>query len=210
MDLTRDYTHIDQYLSELQGDIYQQPLDDGHASMAKQVIENWVTKLTTCNNVLDVGCGQGDMQEWFEELGLEYTGVTLGIDYLVATRANRNVSKQDYTFLSYPDNSFDLIFARHSLEHSFSPILSLMEWHRVATSWLCLILPTPSYWGVAGRNHYSVVNASQAKFLMGRAGWVPIWEDMSDKREFRFMAQKMNRLGYDDSTVEYDKVKVEE
>ena len=42
----------------------------------------------------------------------------------------------DYNFLEYPDNSFDLVFSRHSLEHSPFPVLTLMEWYRVARDFM--------------------------------------------------------------------------
>jgi ubiquinone/menaquinone biosynthesis C-methylase UbiE len=153
---------------------------------------------------LDVGCGQGDGQPWFEEIGVKYTGVTLGEDYVVAQRNNRNVLLQDFSFLDFPDNSFDMIFARHSLEHSPMPLLTLMEWNRVGKSFLCLILPQPKYWKWAGRNHYSVMSRSTALFLLHRAGWNDIWQDHEDEREYRFMCTKQVPEIYqdEDTTLE--------
>jgi len=201
MTIKRNYTHIDQYLNELQGDIYAQPMDDGHAAMFRHVIDNWVTKMTSCNTVLDVGCGQADAQEWFEELGIIYKGVTLGSDYQYALRHDRNVANEDFSFLPYPDASFDLIWARHSLEHSPMPLLTLMEWHRVSRAWLCLIMPQPLYFQWGGKNHYSVMSLSQAEFLLDRAGWKVMWRDhQSDEREYRWMCEK---IGKDEDTDAY-------
>ena len=205
----RDYRNIDRYLDELLADIYVQPPDAGHTEMAREVIQNWFPQLLGIKTVLDVGCGQGFCQEIFEELGLEYTGITLGEDYQIAKASGKNVLRADFTFMDiFPDDSFDVIFSRHSLEHSPMPLLTLMEFERVAKTYLCLVLPRPAYFTWAGRNHYSLMSVSQARFLLGRAGWTPIWEDFSDNREFRFMCSKSYRVygGFNDSTLEYEEV----
>uniref|UniRef100_A0A6H1ZAP3 Putative methyltransferase n=1 Tax=viral metagenome TaxID=1070528 RepID=A0A6H1ZAP3_9ZZZZ len=189
----RDFINFDRYLDELLIDVYPQPPDKGHTRMAREVIYRWIPDLIGCKSVLDIGCGEAFLQPEFERIGISYTGVTLGKDYENALAQGRNVYRQDFSFLDFPDNSFDLVFSRHSLEHSPFPLLSLMEWHRVTKFWLCLILPTPGYWLYGGRGHYSVMPDEQATFLLERAGWNVIWTDFSDEREFRYMAEKRKR-----------------
>lgn len=206
----RNYTNIEHYLDELRSDIYQQPPDEGHTEMARNIIEKWFRGLDA-HTVLDVGCGQGFCQPIFESLGFAYTGVTLGDDYDVARGLGRNVLQADFTFLDMLENkSFDVVFSRHSLEHSTMPLLTLMEWERVAQSYLCLVLPRPSYWTWVGRNHYAMMSASQARFLLDRAGWKPVWEDNTDLHEFRFMCEKVYRVSkLDDNKEEYDDIREE-
>jgi SAM-dependent methyltransferase len=192
----RNFENVNRYLDELLLDIYPQPPDEGHTKMAQEVMQRWIANLIGCKSVLDVGCGQAFLQPDFEKLEIEYIGVTLGEDYKVALKKGYNVYRQDFSFLDFPDKSFDLVWARHSLEHSFSPLISLMEWHRVARSWLCLIAPTPEYWGWAGRNHISIAPQEQLEFLLARAGWGIIWTDFSDERELRFVAEKRARKRY--------------
>jgi len=196
----RNYRYVDQYLTELLKDIYPQPPDPGHTRWAAEVINNWVTKLAPCKSVLDVGCGEAFCQPIFENLRIEYTGVNLGIDFVNAKMQGRNVYQQDFSFLEFPDNSFDLIFARHALEHSPMPVVTLMEWYRVSKQWLCLVMPTPRGWGWVGRNHYSVLSLSQNRFLLERAGWKTIWEDHSEPREYRFMVEKIERVSLVEDT----------
>lgn len=171
----RNYNNVDRYLNELIGDVYAQPEDVGHTHLAQQVIDRWLSGLPSCKSVLDVGCGQGFCQGMFEKWGVQYTGVALGNDVIEAKGAGRNVDRMDYTFLEYDDSSFDLVFARHSLEHSFSPLLSLLEWHRVSKQWLGIIVPAPEHFGFKGRNHYYVLNTDQWMNLLNKAGWHPIW-----------------------------------
>ena len=175
---TRDYTHIEQYLTDLLGDIYEQPEDEGHTLLAKEVITLWANRLTGCKNVLDVGCGTGFCEPMFEEYGIEYTGVCLGNDLELAKQSNRNVKKMDFSFLDFADNSFDLVWSRHSLEHSPMPILTLMEWHRVARNWLGLVIPAAEHWKYNGVNHYSVMTLPQALAILPRAGWNVMWNDI--------------------------------
>ena len=171
----RDWKKIDKYLNILAGDIYEQPEDTGHTGLAQEVIDLWMSRLTSCKSVLDVGAGQGMCQAMFERWGVSYEGVALGLDVAKAQVQGRNVKRMDYHFLEYSDSSFDLIFARHSLEHSPMPLLALMEWARVSKSWLGLVMPAPEHYTYRGLNHYSVMNREQLSNLTERAGWKPIW-----------------------------------
>jgi len=77
----------------------------------------------------------------------------------------------DMSFLEYPDNSFDLIFARHILEHSPMPLLTLMEWKRVCTLHAIVIVPAVDFWGRGGKNHYYVLDEMDWWNLFEFAGW---------------------------------------
>lgn len=174
----RDYKYIDQYISRLYQDIYEQPEDVGHTRLSQKVIDHWMSRMTTCRSVLDVGCGTGFCQPMFERWGKKYEGVAIGLDVVTAQEKGRNVQAMDFSFLEYPDNYVDLIFSRHSLEHSPMPLLTLMEWARVATNWLGLVLPAPEWYTYTGQNHYSVMNMEQVKNLLSVAGWKVLWEDV--------------------------------
>ena len=193
----RNYNHIDQYLNELQKDIYPQPVDQQHTAWAHWVIRRFVKMFPNCQNVLDVGCGEAFTQPYFEEFGIEYTGITLGRqDVMKAIVQNRNVFLEDFSFITFPENTFDLVFARHALEHSPFPLITLMDWHRVAKRYLCLIVPNPDYWTYVGRNHYSVMNKQQMRWLLRRTGWKIAWKHYN-KYEFRYICKKHPRISYE-------------
>lgn len=188
---TRDFGNIDIYLNSLLGDLYTQPPDAGHTQMLRECFTNWIPKLTGVKNVLDVGCGEVAIAEpFFRQLNIAYTGITLGKEAIIARKHGKNVLNMDMNFLEFEDDSFDLIWARHTLEHSPMPLLTLMEWHRVCNMFLCIILPSPDVYGRVGKNHYSVLYNDQWKFLSERAGFHVIWEDFTDKSEYRFMLEK--------------------
>lgn len=188
---SKDYGNIDIYLNSLLGDLYSQPPDAGHTQMLRECFSNWIPQLMGVKNVLDVGCGEVAIAEpFFKQLNIDYTGITLGREAIVARKRGKNVLNMDMNFLEFDDNSFDLIWARHALEHSPMPLITLMEWHRVCNMFLCLIVPNPDHYGRVGRNHYSVLYNDQWKFLMERAGFHVIWEDYSNSTEYRFMSEK--------------------
>lgn len=158
------------YLDTLYLSIYHQPEDAGHYDWAEYAINQLVPK--EVNTVLDVGCGVGFCQPIFQMKGISYTGCTLGEeDYLVAKKANRSVFVSDMSDIDVPDSSVDMVFARHVLEHSPMPIISLIEWRRISKEYLFLIMPAPEYWTYRGQNHYSVMNKDQLWNLFEQVGW---------------------------------------
>lgn len=199
--MKRNYDRLDSYYKELMDDIYPQPVNfdkyDMHYSRASTAIL-WAMHNIHPASVLDVGCGEGFCQELFMQYDVgRYIGVSLGEDCHVAWANKRNVLSMDFNFLSFDDESFDLVFSRHSLEHSPFPLLTLMEWHRVAKHWLCLIMPNPKTATYFGRNHYYVVgHPSQIRWMLRRAGWRVLHKQYDDF-EYRFICEKLPRVGYE-------------
>lgn len=202
----RDYSHIDKYLDQLAADLYPQPPDPGHTTLAQEVINLWMSRMNQVKTVLDVGAGQGFCQPMFEKWGVEYTGIALGPDVIPAFNAGYNVKRMDFNFIDYPDQSFDMVFSRHSLEHSPMPILSLMEWSRVSKGWLGVVLPAPEHYTFEGQNHYSVMSVPQFLAIVQRANFHPIWVDVkfrgvplgepsgsAEPEEYWMFCEKINR-----------------
>lgn len=189
----RNYEHFDRYLNELIADIYEQPVDAGHTAMTLDIINKWIPNLVGCQTVADMGCGQISPQSEFEKYGIEYVGFAIGNDVVVSQKQGKNVHNRDMTFTEMNDESADLIYSRHSLEHSPFPLLTLMEWHRIAKHWLLLVLPSPAHHLWTGRNHYAVMNWEQAEFFLRMSGWNIIWRDDSEPTEIRVMCEKVKR-----------------
>jgi SAM-dependent methyltransferase len=191
----RDYRYIDAYLDELQNDIYAQPVDQQHKNQTKEIFYKWIAhyaQIRHIKNALDVGCGQGTAFEFFKEFNIEYTGITLGEDYIYCKNTlQENVKDWDMHILNFPDASFDLIFARHVLEHSPMPLLALMEWYRVSRQYLIVVTPHCDNVIQGGKNHYYMLNPIQWKVLFERSKWQVIKEDYTDPSEFRFMLTKL-------------------
>lgn len=169
-----DFSRLQKYLDILYKDIYTQYEDEGHTAWMKDAIYEFISPISQeISSVLDVGCGVGNSNKIFNELGIDnWTGCTLDLDEIILAK-NKGMSLmfEDFSFLKHSSNSFDLIFARHSLEHSPMPLITLMEWYRVSKKYLLVILPAPEYWGVGGKNHYYVLPDDNWRTLFEVAGW---------------------------------------
>lgn len=193
----RDYSNIDAYLTELAGDVYAQPRDDGHDKRTKDLLLAWLVNIHSHENeknVLDVGCGQGNASDIFDAFGWKWTGVTMGDDYNVCKEKGLNVVNADFSFLPiFSDAQFDMVFARHALEHSPMPLLTLMEWHRICRTYLVLVVPSVEKEIVCGLNHYVLMHKVQWESLLFRAGFRTVWEDKRDPLEYRLLCQRRPR-----------------
>ena len=189
----RDYRHIERYLNELAGDVYGQPPDEGHQEALEEIADKWLPHLHGLESILDVGCGQGQAFPVLGRYAQRVVGVTLEPDAGVCQEKGLDTHRADIAFLPFEDESFDLVWARHIIEHSPMPLLALMEWHRVARQWLLLVAPSFDHYGPDGRNHYYVLLPEQWQALMGRAGWHVIWSDESHETEHRWLCEKVER-----------------
>lgn len=198
--MKRNWNIIDSYYHELiNQDIYPQPKDDQHVEWASQVIDRWMPQLISegCLCVLDVGCGVAFTQDMFESRGVSYIGITLGSDYNEDVLVNKNVYQEDFNFIpELLSGVADVVFSRHSLEHSPFPLLTLMEWHRVSKEWLILVMPNPRDWTYLGRNHYSVMPPQLIRWMLRRAGW-KILDYEYTRKELRYLCQKLPRISYE-------------
>jgi SAM-dependent methyltransferase len=188
----RDYTNFDKYITQLQNDVYPQPPDPLHQYWGDWIINQWTPLITGTNRlVLDVGCGQGQFQPAFVANGFDWVGITLGTDFDICYDKGYNVYQGDFSFLDdIPDGVYGTVFARHALEHSPFPVLTLMEWRRISAKYLFLVLPNPEHFQFFGKNHYSVMTNSHALWLTARAGWKPLLKDYRERQELRYLFEK--------------------
>lgn len=164
-----DFDKFKRHLDDLYEDIYPQPEDAVHSLWADQAIKQLTPD--DVKSVLDVGCGTGFCQGSFNQ-SIYYEGITRSKrDLEFARKKNRNVFFGDMTDLFYEDESFDMILARHVLEHSPFPVITLMEWYRVSKKYLLIIVPAPAYWEWGGKNHYSMACEQQLWWWFRRVGW---------------------------------------
>jgi hypothetical protein len=124
------------------------------------------------------------MRKKFEGMGWEYTGIAL-------QTPNPEILNRDFTFTDFADKEFDLVWARHSLEHSAMPLITLMEWERISSRYLIVVVPRPTTdLSYVGRNHYSVCNKEQLKFWLELSGWKILQDDDTEITEIRFLCGK--------------------
>ena len=171
------YRRLEDFLRTLHGDIYPEAPMEMHTGITRQALAK-VQELypqPPGAKVLDVGCGQGVALEMFRDQGLDAVGITLGEDAEVCRAKGLNVLEMDFAFLEFPDQSFDLVWCRHALEHSIFPYFTLHELHRVLKPGGVLYVEVPAPDTAAKHqrnpNHYSVLGKSMWLELIRRVGF---------------------------------------
>jgi len=151
--------------------------------MISVLLENY--DVSRSGKILDIGCGQGLALEKFSKLGYNATGITLNdTDFSVCKSKGFNVFQMDQSFLKFNDEEFDLIWARHVLEHSILPFYTLHEYKRVLKDSAYLYVEVPAC-GLSSKhennpNHYSVLNKELWKSLFERTGFKILFEESLD------------------------------
>lgn len=174
------HRRLDAFLEKLRGDIYPEPQSGLHSGISRQMFGELCKSFPQAPGakVLDVGCGQGVALEIFREAGLDPLGITLGEDAQVCRAKGLNVVETDFAFLDFPDESFDLVWCRHAIEHSVFPFFTLSELHRVLKPGGVLYLEVPapdtSCRHQTNPNHYSVLGKSMWVELIRRTGFPQI------------------------------------
>lgn len=123
---------------------------------------------------LDVGMGYGLHCAEFVRRGAETTGVSVHLPDALAAHAREHgyaIARQDMHFLDFEDNTFDLVWASHTLEHSFAPLLAIREWMRVCQpgGWICVTVPPHKSRIVSG--HFTTGwSIGQLAYMLALAG----------------------------------------
>lgn len=169
---------LERFLDRIKHETYPEPVSPLHEDITVRMLERLWTHVTlgAGGRVLDVGCGQGVALKHFVARELDAVGVTLNPTDVAACRAlGFTVEEMDQSFLDFDDQSFDLVWCRHCLEHSVFPYLTLSEFHRVLKpgGWLYVEVPAPdtACQHQTNRNHYSVLGKSMLANLIMRSGF---------------------------------------
>lgn len=142
---------LQKHLEEVQNTIYIEPDIEYH----RVIIDSQIDKLHDFKDVLDVGFGTGYSLKKFKEKGFNVTGITMNPKEL---EGFENVFYMDMCSLDFEDKSFDLVWCRHSLEHSLIPFITLLEFKRVLKDGgkLYVEVPSDNILHIENPNHYSL------------------------------------------------------
>ena len=150
--------------------------------------------LPRVHKVLDVGCGDGWTMEQLQEIGKACVGLTIASeDASAAARRKLNIVFGDMHVLPFRAKAFDLVWMRHTLEHSIAPYIVLCEANRVlnAGGYLFVAMPREdsNQWLVCDV-HFSLLTRPQTQELLRKTSfrcvhdWLPIDEQC-------YLAQKV-------------------
>lgn len=104
--------------------------------------------------ILDAGSRDGWTLEFLGSLGYKNAiGIELFDDYInYANKRHRNVIKGDLHKLQFEDSTYDLVYCRHTLEHTLDPVKCLNEMLRVTKSGGALYCSFPLEPDVQGKH----------------------------------------------------------
>lgn len=172
-----NFIKLESFLAHLRKDVYPELPGEPHLYITQQMIDRLVTRYVkgAGKRVLDIGCGQGLALRRFRAEAFDVTGIAIGEDVRICQQEGFDVREMDQSFLDFDDNSFDVIWCRHALEHSIFPYYTLSEFQRVLkpSGVLYVEVPAPdtSCHHEKNPNHYSVLGKSLWVSLFGRAGF---------------------------------------
>lgn len=158
-------------------DTYAEPRTQLHNDVTYRMAENVAKLIPAGGKILDVGCGQGPALEWFTKNSFHILGVTTNPEDLGACRTagyqtlpmDQNCLRGDW------EAEFDLVWARHVLEHSIAPFWTLHEFNRVLKPGGVLYCEVPSPNTSSDHesngNHYSVMGWKMWASLISRSGF---------------------------------------
>jgi len=155
-----------------------------HQGVTALMLDRIITACAVPRNgrILDVGCGQGPALDLLRDRGYRAVGITINAEDLRVCRDHgHEVYAMDQSFLEFPNGEFDLVWARHCVEHSVMPFITLLGFHRVLKDGAFLYLEVPSPDTACHHerncNHYSTLTKSAWLALLDRCGFRVMWEN---------------------------------
>jgi SAM-dependent methyltransferase len=131
------------------------------------------------SKILDIGCGPGVFLQAAKKEGYtDLVGVTLSKeDVEICKKLGFQTLHDDMSDLSVDDDSIDLVWCRHALEHSPYPLFTLYEFHRVLKDQALAFIEVPApdndrvFVHENNPNHYSIMGERMWLALFYKSGF---------------------------------------
>ena len=146
--------------------------------------------------MLDVGCGNGRYLRTMRSLGWQVEGVELNRQSAEFCRSTQlSVHNGDLASAQFPSASFDVITARHVIEHIPAPHQFMAELARLLKPGGCLVVETPNFgslgWALFGTKWYAtgipyhlmLFSPGNLALLAGRHGLVPVRQELETSQK---------------------------
>ena len=195
---------FERYLKLARSTVYSEPEEGNfHNALIKEAVSSFIPLfgLPDTPFVLDAGCGPGVFMDEMRSAGFpSLWGVTLSQEDVDACRRKgHGCTLGDISDLDDMDDSVDLVWCRHAIEHSVYALFTLYEFNRVLKmgGGLYVEVPGPGLpraheWNP---NHYSILGPHMWVALMQRAGF-EVFDTREIKLELTQNGEKVPELFY--------------
>jgi Methyltransferase domain len=131
------------------------------------------------SRVLEIGCAAGPIVKHLHDLGIDAHGIDIS-EWAVANRFHSNVIQASADDLPYLDNSFDVVFSAHAIEHLPDAVAegAFAEMSRVARGHQFHMLPLigiPPYDGPLEKSLANLRSDPTHNLLHDRRWWLEQW-----------------------------------
>lgn len=171
------YSRLEDFLKSRLPDVLDTKMGGHHDYIINGMLSHMVTKwpFKHGSTALDIGCGDGHALKLMSRSGFSVVGITLNQNDLEPLeKEGYEVYIMDQSFLKFPDDSFDLVWSRHCLEHSIMPYFTLQEMRRVSKPGGIIYIELPANDSRAVHevniNHYSIHTKTMWVELFNRIG----------------------------------------
>jgi len=188
---------------ELPEETLRMPNAELHRLMSEEFASEVLKDYPLFLSILDVGCSDGYMVKYFRDRGKNACGIN---DFLYPTDAifikenELSVLEMDMHNIEFARDSFDAIWCRHVLEHSYAPLQVLFEINRVLRReglLFCILPPVPSV-PECYPGHWHQIPEYQLRYLLEMSGFTVLsletsffsYERENDNLEIRAIARK--------------------
>lgn len=169
------------YENQARKTVYSEEGGSFHDVIIENHVKTFLPQLNVAkeSKILDIGCGPGVFLQAAQKEGYtDLVGVTLSKeDVKICKKLGFQTLSDDMSDLSVTDESVDLIWCRHALEHSPYPLFTLYEFHRVLKDQALAFIEVPApdndrmFIHENNPNHYSILGERMWQGLFYKTGF---------------------------------------
>lgn len=146
------------------------------------------------SQILDIGCGSGEITQRIKEKGYEITGLdfsSVAVDLAKGLGLNCQVVDLD-TGIPFDNDTFDVVWAGDVIEHVFDPIFVLKEVNRVLVSEGMLLCTIP----------YDVKLTTRLRILFGHSYQEGVYRKFGQYKHHTFFSIPLMKYMFKEASLQ--------
>lgn len=167
-----NYSIVEKYVDLFAKEIQSQPSSNNEYEPCKRVYDEFLSDLQV-ESVLEVGAGVAPLLSLFPE-SVKKTGLSMG-------KERPEYIDGDMNTPPFQDKTYDLVLARHCVEHSLMPLIMLCELERVAKKYVLIVVPSCNEEIAEMINHYAVFTPISWRALFKKANMTILKEKLDQQ-----------------------------